>query len=102
MKYILDKYTSIREEIFHLFDLKPTLILKDMSKYKWSLIDIEGEDIKLLALWDEDEIEFSLKNKFVVVKNKDRPIIRKKNGYTLIVCIDCIKIALILNDENKI
>ena len=69
--------------------------IKPATNYSWYIRELEGTYFVGYAQNDEKAQEA------VVVRRDGEPYIIEKGDYTLVVCIECVKIALILKNQNK-
>lgn len=95
MRNILNKFYNTQNKIFESFDIKNEYLLRIDLYSKWTIEEIEGTFF--LKYWDDKNEQTN-----VIVKQDNVPLISDKNGYTMIVAIDCIKISIVFNNSNKI
>lgn len=95
MKLKLEEFNEAQEEIFDFFSIENEYFLKVDLKSKWSIEEVEG--VCFLKYWNGEKEETN-----VVVKSGNKALISQKKGYTMVVSVDCIKIAMVFSNKNKI
>lgn len=95
MRNVLNKFYNSQCKIFESFNIKNEYLLKMDLYSKWTIEEIDGTFF--LKYWND-----TIEETNVIVKFDNKPLISEKNGYTMVVAIDCIKISIVLNNANKI
>lgn len=96
MVNIVQDYVESRKRLMNEFQCKDDYFVKILLDYKWRLKEDDG--MYFLTYLKEGQ---QLKE-CIVVKRNNQPFIVKKYGYTMIVAIECVKVAIIFNDNNEI
>lgn len=91
----VEKYLTSHKNLMKEFGCDDDYLVKDASDFKW--IIEENEEIYFLRYWEDENNSKS----FVMVRKNNSPLIYSKDGYTIAIGIDCIKIGFLLNDKNK-
>ncbi len=84
---------STKKAIFKDFKIEEDYYVQTMENYSWSIVEREG--LNFLSYWDN-----KTKAEKIIVNKNGEPIVSKTKDYTLVVIIDCVKVAYIL--ENKL
>jgi len=96
MEKILEKYTDSRNEILDTFGCEKEYFIKNIETYNWRVKDVDG--MFFLTYWKQG----GKLNECIIVKKNNAPIIIRKEEYTMIIVIECIKIALILKNNMEV
>ncbi len=88
-------YISAKNSVMEYFKCDGDYYIRPLMDYKWT---IKGDDeYFILSYWKDDE----KRNDAVIVKKGGDPMIFKAGDHTMIVGIDCVKIAFIFHNANK-
>jgi hypothetical protein len=96
MKKEIDTYINAKNSIFKQFGCPADFLLSPMTTRKWAFSGENG--LYFLSTWDEK----NTKNDFTVVRKDGEPMIFRTKGYTMIIAIDCIKIAFLFKNTNML
>lgn len=96
MKSIVSSYINSRNEILNRFQCYSDYFIKPIEGYKWTVIESDG--IFFLKYW----LEGGKVNKCVITKKGSMPYVVRSEDYTMIVCIECVKIAIIAANANEV
>ncbi len=89
-------YIDAKSKIFEYFDCSNDYFIKPAIDCKWI---VKGdEDFYFLSYFDEND----KKTDAVVVRKNGEPLIYKTDLYTMVIAIDCVKIAFIFKNSNMI
>lgn len=91
---ILD-YIAVKKSVLDYFQCDGDYYIKPLPDARWSVR--YEEDFFILSYW----IKNGIKLDSVIVKKGGKPMIYKTQDHTLIVGIDCVKIAFIFSNSNK-
>ncbi len=94
MESLINDLKNINNDIFAQFGIEKDYFISVKDDYNWELI--QEENINIVKYYKGNEIKTSL-----IVNKGTEPLIIEKNGYTMIIAIDCIKIAFIFNNSLK-
>jgi len=89
-------YFAAENGLFAHFGCVEHFPIRGMRDCAWRLLR-EGDTYFLACVDDNNN-----KTNFVVIKKNNEPMIFNKRGHTMIICIDCVKMAFILSDEKKL
>ncbi len=90
----VNNFKFTHNEIFREFEVENKYFLSILDESPWELIF--QDDITLVKYTKDNEEKTSL-----VTQKGDKPFIVEKDGYTMIIAIDCIKIAFVFNNNLK-
>jgi hypothetical protein len=93
-KDYLETYIDAKKELMRYFNCTDDFYVKAFDRYKWMIKD--DDDFSFLRYWTDDE----KRHDAVIVKKNGSPMIFKAGKYTMVVAIDCVKIAFIFENEN--
>lgn len=85
------------EDLMKQFGCDGDFFLKPLVDMEWAVR--YEDDFPLLSYWSGDS---GNKTKAVIVRKNGEPMIYKNGGYTMIVAIDCVKIAFIFHQSKEI
>lgn len=91
----VSRFVNAKKDLFSYFSCKEDYSCRPLIQYKWSIE--EDGDLYVLAYWkNKQEI-----NRSAIVKKDGKPLIYKTVEHTMIIAIDCIKIAFVFKNTNK-
>ena len=91
----VEKDVSVEKKLMKYFNCDGNYFVKAAVDCGWRIKEIDGN--YFVAYWKEGEAP----TECVVVKKNSEPLIFKKSDYTMIICIECVKIALVLKNSNN-
>jgi hypothetical protein len=91
VKNLISAVSSVKD----YFKADINYVLKPMLNVYWRIWFLEGT--QFLTYWSDD----IQKTDVLVVKDGDKPLVFEKDDYTMVVGIECIKIALIFKNSNR-
>ncbi len=94
MEDIVNSYLNSKNELMLFFDCNDDYFIRYMQNYDWRIYDNEG--LYFLNYWNDNT-----KIDSIIVRKKNNPLIYEKEDYTMVIAIDCVKIAFILKNENR-
>lgn len=95
MQNIIKDFTENTNKIFDLFNVSGNYFLKVLEDTSFQII---SENDMFLVKYNENDNEITN----LILTNKGKPLIFDKDGYTMIIAIDCVKVALVFdNNFNK-
>ena len=92
-KDFLKLYKQSKNELMQHFQCDNEFFVKPLDNCKWAVKN--DEDFSFLVYWSEDE----KRHDAVIVKKNGEPMIIRKSKYTMVVAIDCVKIAFIFENS---
>lgn len=87
-------YINAKNELMQYFDCDDDFFIKALDGCKWMIKN--DDDFSFLMYWTEDK----KRHDAVVVKKNGSPMVFKAGRYTMVIAIDCVKIAFIFENEN--
>ena len=94
MRKAVPEYIVARNNLFRYFDCPDSYLVRTMTNTEWTVRTEEG--ISFLTLFIEDT-----RAEFVVVRKDNAPLVYQSGEYTMVIAIDCIKIAFVLKNESE-
>lgn len=94
MQKIIENITSNQKKLFEEFDVPNNYYLKILPDVSWTVFS--ENDMNLVKYTLDDNTVTNL-----ILNTKDSPMIYDKNGYTMIIAIDCVKVALVFENSCK-
>ena len=91
----VEAFVSAASGVKQYFDADVKYVIKPLLDVYWRVWAME--DVQFLTYWS-DEIQ---KTDVLIVKEGSKPLVFEKKDYTMIVGIECIKVALIFKNSNK-
>lgn len=95
MENVVLEYLSSKYNLLDYFDCSEDYYVKLAVGCNWRVKEIDG--IYILTYWRDG----GMLRECVIVKKKREPLIFRQDMYTLIVCIECVKVAIILKNSNE-
>ncbi len=95
MQKKINQFYKINKEIHEELNLAEGIYLSAKLTSRWKVDDLNGLNM----------VEFEFNNtfdKFVVVNGDNGPIIIRKKEHTIVVAIDCVKVAFIFDNKLEI
>ena len=96
MEKTLKKYVEGKDKLLKAFDCENEYFIKNIVDHNWRVKD--AENMFFLTYWKDG----GKLNECVIVKKNNEPIIVRKKDYTMIVVIECVKVALILKNDMEV
>lgn len=96
MELLIKDFIKLENKIRQEFKCDEKFFLKPMIGNKWA-INMQNETYFLSYLDSEGN-----KNSCYIVNKNNKPLIYKKDDLTMVIAIDCIKIAFIFENKNKL
>ncbi|MFI3231048.1 MAG: hypothetical protein R3Y29_05815 [bacterium] len=93
---LIKEYKILEEDIKREFKCDNDFFLKPMIGNSWAINT--SNNTYFLTYLDQDNTQHTC---YVVNKNS-MPMIYKKDNLTMIIAIDCVKIAFIFENTNKL
>lgn len=96
MKDIVQNFIKAKQELNKQFECNDDFFIKPLINNKWSIKDNDG--IFFLTYLDEQNVAKDC----VIVKKNGQPMIYKKENYTMVIGIECVKLAFVLDNNNNL
>lgn len=88
-------FLSARKNVLKHFGCDEDYFVKPMLGMEWLIRTVD--DFRFLTYWPPD----GKKMDAVVVSRNGQPMVFKTNSYTMVIGIDCVKMAFIFNNKYK-
>ncbi len=91
----IEQFSKLNSDMHKELNLDKDIYISPKIESKWKIDSLSGLSM----------VEFENNNKFdkcVIVNNEKEPVIIKKDIYTVVLAIDCVKVAFIFNNELEI
>jgi hypothetical protein len=96
MKKYIFEYKECTKKILKEFGCEDNYLIKDLTSFEWGINNEEGT--YFLSYWKKEEP----KNNLLIAKSDKLPLIYKTKDYTMIIVIECIKIAVIFKNKEQV
>ncbi len=96
MEKVLKKYDDIKNKLLKSFDCDKEYFIKNNDDCNWRVKDVEG--MFFLTYWRDG----GKLNECIIVKKNNEPVIIRKKDYTMILVIECVKVAVILKNDMEV
>ncbi len=90
------EYERAKNGLLQFFDCREDYHIKVVDKVQWKIT--VTDDIAFLCYWSDEK----RRQDAVIAKKDGEPIIVRKKDHTLVVAIDCIKIAFVLDSKCEV
>lgn len=90
---IVKNFITLKKDLKSYFNCEEEYFYKIITDYEWHIK--ENENIYILNYWKNSEPI----NECVLVKKEGKPLIYQGKDYTLLIGIECIKIAFIVKNK---
>ena len=91
----IENYVNAVSDVKKYFGTDMKYVIKPLLDVYWRVWTME--DVQFLTYWSDDV----QKTDVLIVKEGVKPLIFEKEDYTMVVGIECIKVALIFKNSNK-
>lgn len=96
MDDIINDFVDAKLKLNRFFEIQENYFFKTLINNKWTIKDNDGT---FFLTYIEKEESY----KDCVISKKDgNPIIIRKDDYTLVVAIECVKLAFVLNNKYEV
>jgi len=96
VKMIVENYLESKNSLFSYFDCNEEYFVKPVLDYEWRIKEIDN--MFILTYWKQG----GKLNECIIAKKDNIPIIVRKSDYSLVVAIECVKVAIILKTEREV
>ncbi len=90
----ITSFKQTKDDIFLKFGVENKYFLNMFDDYEWEILS-DG-DINMVKYQKDDISKTNL-----IIKKNNNPFIIEKDGYTMIIAIDCVKIAFVFKNDLK-
>lgn len=94
MENIINNFINSKKQVNKFFNCDEDFFIKTLLDSKWQIKD--GDGVFFLTYFENNK-----QNDCVIVKKNNKPMIFETNDFTMVVGIECIKLAFILKNDNK-
>ncbi|MCL2873988.1 MAG: hypothetical protein FWE29_03555 [Defluviitaleaceae bacterium] len=91
----VENFVKAASSVKQYFDANIKYVLKPMLDVYWRTWSMD--DVQFLTYWSDDV----QKTDVLIVKEDSKQLMFEKEDYTMIVGIECIKVALIFKNSNR-
>ncbi len=96
---LIDEYEKNRKLLLNCFDCDEDYFIKDLQEYNWNISITENWHI--LSYWKDINTSKVKKTDIAIVKKDGKPQIFETPKYSMIIGIQCVKIAFILDNKKR-
>lgn len=96
MENDVKNYIDCKNKLLKMFKCDDEYFIKTLEDYNWRVKNSEG--LFFLTYWKQG----GKLNECIIVKKNNRPLIFREKEYTLIVAVECVKVALILKNDMEV
>lgn len=86
-------FISSQKNLMKYFGCDGEFYVKPLINYSWAIKS--NDDFSILSYWDNNDKRIDA----VVVKKGGKPMVYKRDDFTMIIGIDCVKLAFIFKTE---
>jgi hypothetical protein len=94
------EYMNTKKKLMNSFNCSDDYFIKNLGEYNWTVKNDDGWYI--VSFWEKKSNGNEIKTDVVVVKKNNEPQIFKSEDYTMIIGIQCVKIAFIFDNKKEI
>jgi len=87
-------YTRALASLRKYFACDQDFFIRPLTEYNWLIQTNEG--ISILSYWKDD----TARTDAVIVNKDGAPLVYEAKDYTMVVAIDCVKIAFLFANKN--
>ncbi len=95
MQKKIEQFCNLNKKIHDELNIADGIYLSAKLDKKWRIIDFS--ELKMVEFENNNTFE-----KCVIVNNDKEPLIIRKEKYTIVVAIDCVKVAFIFDNKKEI
>ena len=96
MRTTIQEFMAAKEGLLRSFGCNEDYHIESRLGQNWQITEDDG--VFFLSSWEN----IASKTTSVVVKRNDAPLLYETADYTMIIAIDCIKMAFIFNNVLKV
>ncbi len=96
MNKALYRYVDTKRKLLAYFNCEDEFHIHVNTGYNWRIMDLDG--VYFLSYWRTGSKPVDA----VIVKKNGEPMIFEKPDLTMVVAIDCIKIAFIMKNSDRV
>lgn len=99
MDELISEYIKVKKSLFDSFNCTEDYFIKNLKQLKWIISSVD--DWYIVSYW-EKKSDKEIKTDVVIVKKNGEPQVFETKEYTMIIGIQCVKIAFIFYNCNRI
>ena len=96
MKDLLDNFIKAKNILNEKFNCTEDFFIILLINRKWTIRDSNG--LLLLTYLDDNDKA----KECIIAKKNNQPMIYKKDNYTMVIGIECVKLAFILDNNYNL
>lgn len=100
MGEIVTEFIKTKRLLMDSFKCLDDYFIKNLENCNWSISNLD--DWCLVSFWDKNKNGREIKTDIAVVKKNGVPQIFENEDYTMVIGIQCVKIAFIFDNKKKI
>ncbi len=90
------KYMQSKDRLMKYFGCKENYFIKPLPNAEWQIEDSNDFPILSYSVNGEPKIDA------LICKKNGKPLIFSTKGYTMVIAIECIKIAFVFKNDKRI
>lgn len=98
MEELVGQYMKTKKMLLNSFGCEDDYFVKNSENLKWSIST--NDSWCILSYWENIKNK-EIKTDVAVVKKNGRPQIFKTEDYTMVVGIQCVKIAFVFDNKKR-
>ena len=95
MEDFIQNYLQSKDTLFSTFGCKEQYFVRTMLNLRWTIKF--DEDTYILTYWENEKKP----SHAIIIKKDGKPCIYRSAEHTMIIGIDCVKIAFILSNTHE-
>lgn len=95
-KDMVQNFMQIQEKVLQSFQCEGEFFIKPLLELEWAIRDTE--DFYFLSYWTKENKRMDA----VIVKKNGIPMVYQKKECTMVVAIDCVKIAFVFQNNQRV
>lgn len=99
MEELIERYITTKKLLLHSFKCEDDYFIKNYRDVKWCISN--SDNWCIVSYWENIKNR-EIKIDVAVAKKNGKPMIFKSEDYTMIIGIQCVKIAFIFDNNKKL
>ncbi len=92
----VQQFIQTQKQVLDFFQCEGDFFIKPLMEYEWTVCSTE--DFYFLSYWTKPNKKINA----VIVKRNGVPMVYQKREYTMVVAIDCVKIAFVFRNNRRV
>lgn len=92
----VQQFIQTQKQVLDFFQCEGDFFIKPLMEYEWTVCSTE--DSYFLSYWMKPNKRINA----VIVKRNGVPMVYQKKEYTMVVAIDCVKIAFVFRNSRRV